>query len=226
MTERTVGWESTNPPTDSGPQPELMPDLTSPRHVEPGTEIGTETDERSTGDVAKEQAGDLKDSAADAGRHVADVAKDQAQQVAGEAGRTAKDLLDQGRAELEEQASTQQVRAAAGLHSIGSELRSLANGSTETGLVVDLAREAGNRAESLAHWLETRQPADVLEDVRSFARQRPGTFLALAATAGAVSARLARGIQAGPPAKSAPSPKPTNGVDPHRSAPVAGTDQL
>jgi hypothetical protein len=209
MSERTTEWDPSGIAIEPNEEPGLVSDPNLGRHVETADlrtdqPIGS-SDDASTGDVAKEQASDVKDSAVDAGRHVADVAKDQAQHVAGEAGRKAQDLLEQGRTELEQQASTQQERAAAGLHALGSELRSLADGATESGVVVDLAREAASRTEAIASWLEQRQPGEVLEGVRSFARQRPGTFLALAAGAGVLSARLARGIQAGPPAESAPS---------------------
>jgi len=53
----------------------------------------------------------------------------------------------------------------------------------------------------------------VLEDVKSFARRRPGAFLALAAGAGLIAGRLTRGLAAAssdedtqPPAAALPGP--------------------
>lgn len=126
-----------------------------------------------------------------------EVAKDQAGQVVSETGRQVKDLLHQGRAELGDQAAAQQQRAASGLRSLGEQLRSMADGSEQPGLASDIARQAAERSQSMASWLENHEPGTVLEEVRSFARRRPGAFLALAAGAGVLAGRLGRGLQAG-----------------------------
>lgn len=72
----------------------------------------------------------------------------------------------------------------------------MASSSTESGVITDLAHEGSRRGGEIAHWLESREPKDVLEDVKSFARRRPVTFLALAATAGVLTGRLTRGLAA------------------------------
>ena len=46
-----------------------------------------------------------------------------------------------------------------------------------------------------ASWLEQREPADLLDEVRNFARRRPGTFLIGAAVAGLAAGRLTRGLK-------------------------------
>jgi hypothetical protein len=48
----------------------------------------------------------------------------------------------------------------------------------------------------VADWLEHREPGDLLDEVRRFARRRPGTFLVGAAVAGALVGRLTRGVVA------------------------------
>lgn len=141
----------------------------------------------------------VKDSTKEAGQHVAGVAKDQAGNVAAEAKSQAKDLLGQGREQLREQAAQQQDRLATGLHSLSRELGSMAGSSTEQGLAADLAREASDRARSVASWLETREPGQLIEELRSFARERPGAFLGLAAAAGVLAGRLGRGLKEGEP---------------------------
>ena len=85
-----------------------------------------------------------------------------------------------------------------GLHSLADQLRSMAVGSTEPGVATDLAHEAADKARQLAGWLENRDPGSVLDEVRSFARQRPGVFLAMSLGAGIVAGRLARGLAADP----------------------------
>jgi ElaB/YqjD/DUF883 family membrane-anchored ribosome-binding protein len=145
------------------------------------------------------KAADVKDTAKEAGQHVTDVAKDQVGNVAAEAKSQAKDLLGQGREELRQQAADQQARVASGLHSLSDELHSMASGSTEQGVAADLAREAADRARAIAGWLESREPGQLVDEVKSFARQRPGAFLGIAATAGVLVGRLGRGLKEGEP---------------------------
>jgi len=149
----------------------------------------------STAQVAKDQATNVAGSAGSAGQHVASVAKDEAGNVAAEAKGQAKNILGQAHAELTQQASDQQQRVAGGLRSLGTELGSMADGSQESGLATDLARQASTRAHEAADWLENRDPSSLLGEVKTFARQRPGTFLALALVAGVAAGRLTRGLK-------------------------------
>jgi hypothetical protein len=150
-------------------------------------------------DIARDEAADVKDKAMDAGQHVAGVAKEQTGKVAAEAQAQAKDLLAKSQEELRSQAAQQQQRAATGLHSLAQELHAMAEGSEDPGFASDLVREAARRTSSMADWLSDREPGELLDEVRSFARQRPGTFLSLAAAAGLVTGRLGRGLKEGAP---------------------------
>jgi hypothetical protein len=132
----------------------------------------------------------------DAGKHVAGVAGEQAGQVASEATQQVKQLVQQTRGELTEQAATQQKRVASGLRSLSKELSTMAQGSEQPGMAADLAQQAGERANAVASWLEEREPGHVVEEITRFARQRPGAFLALAAGAGFLVGRLGRGLKA------------------------------
>ena len=60
----------------------------------------------------------------------------------------------------------------------------------------DLAQEAARCVGEIAHWLDNHEPADVLNEVKRFARRRPVAFLALAAAAGVVAGRVTRGAVA------------------------------
>ncbi len=66
------------------------------------------------------------------------------------------------------------------------------NGS---GLAADVAHQVAERARSLSRHLDGREPSELLDDVRRFARQRPGTFLLGALAAGVIVGRLARGTK-------------------------------
>ncbi|HXH34152.1 MAG TPA: hypothetical protein VNJ54_07030 [Plantibacter sp.] len=149
-----------------------------------------------TVDTAKEQAGQLADSAKASASEVAQSAKSAATDVAGEAKRQAKDLLHESRTELIDQAGAQQQRVAAGLRSLGDELGGMARSSEQPGVAADLVSQAASRADSVASWLDARDPGSLLSEVKDFARRSPGTFIGLAALAGVVAGRLAKNLAA------------------------------
>jgi hypothetical protein len=157
--------------------------------VEEGASAGTV-------DVAKEQARGVAQSATGAGARVVGTVKEEAAQVGAEAGRQAKDLFDQSRHEFSTQLGDQQQRLAAGLRSMTADLGSMADSAQRPGLATDLVRQMADRVGSVAGWLEQRDVGDVLTDVKAFARQRPGMFLAMAAGAGMLAGRLTRGLAA------------------------------
>jgi hypothetical protein len=116
--------------------------------------------------------------------------------VAGEAKAKATDLLSDVRAQVDEQSRHQLQNVAAKLGELGDELDGLIRGDGGTdGQVVDLARQLSDRTRSLSHRLAEREPSELVGDVRSFARRRPGTFLLGAAAAGLIAGRLTRGAQ-------------------------------
>jgi len=162
----------------------------------PSTGYGSQGQSTSTKDVAKDQASNVAGGAADAAQHVAGVAKEHAGQVTAEAGRQVKHLVGQAQSELSSQAQTQQQKLAGGLHTFGDQLKSMASNSQEQGAATDLAHQAAQKAHEFAGWLEDREPRDVLNEVRYFARRRPGAFLAIALGAGLLAGRLARGLAA------------------------------
>lgn len=150
-------------------------------------------DSGSTTDVAKDQAAAVGNTAADASKQVAGVAKDQAANVASEAAAQTRNLVDQTRSELQDQASQQQQRLASGVRSLSDQLSSMAQQSEQSGPASDLVKQAATRASDFASWLEQRDPGALLDEIRSFARRRPGAFLAIAAGAGLAAGRLTRG---------------------------------
>jgi hypothetical protein len=152
----------------------------------------------STTDVAKDQAKNIGQTAAQAGSQVASTATDQAKEVVHETQRQAKDLLDQGRTQVKDQVVSQQQKAGQSLSSLAQELRSLADGTSEgaPGPARDLLQQASSQVENFASMLQNREPAELLDDVRSFARRKPGMFLLGAAVAGVLAGRLTSGVKA------------------------------
>jgi gas vesicle protein len=160
----------------------------------------------STKDVAKEQAGDVTDTAKQAGGQVVDEAKQQAANVAGEVVDQTQNLLHQGLAEIRNRTGEQQQRLADTVHSWAKELGAMASSSSESGPMTNLVQDASRRSGELAHWLQEHEPRDILHELRSFARRRPGTFLLAAATAGVLAGRLTRGFSANRSSGSSSSP--------------------
>jgi hypothetical protein len=211
--------EQTDPPLGERTDPRRGEAVSDPRLGEPtptgtfadsemeysGTESSAERYDQpvssgsggtSTVDTAKSEATNVKDTAAGAASGVADVAKSEVSNVAGEAKYQVRNLVDQTRSELRGQASNQQSQLASTLNSWASELGSMASKSEDSGPMTDLAQEAARRGGEISHWLDTHEPADVLEEVKRFARRRPFAFLALAAAAGVVAGRVTRGAVA------------------------------
>lgn len=166
-------------------------------HVPRGTtaDPSREDVERMTSETTSMNStgGGTTDEARSAAQDVAGTAKEQATQVTGETKRQARQLFDQSREELRSQGSQQQSRLASTLRDLGSELSAMADGPDQGGKATGLVRDVGDQVSSAAQWLENREPGEVLEELRGFARRRPGTFLLLAAGLGVVGGRLTRG---------------------------------
>jgi hypothetical protein len=71
----------------------------------------------------------------------------------------------------------------------------MADKSDQSGLGAEMVRQVAERGHSLADYLELREPGDLIDDLRNWARRRPGGFLAGSALAGVVAGRLTRGVK-------------------------------
>lgn len=165
-----------------------------PPPTTPPTTVPTTGQPRS--ETAKTEAKEVGREGVEAGQHVAETAKGEAKQVAHEAKEKARNLMSELGDDVYGQAHTQQQRVASGLRSIGEELSSMARNSEQSGTATHLVSRAADRADSVASWLENRDPGSLLDEVKRFARQRPGAFLAIAAGAGVLAGRLTKGLTA------------------------------
>ena len=146
--------------------------------------------------TARDEAGQLKETSADAARQVAGTVKDKASDVTSDVREQTRRLAHQTRNELVGQASQQKDRATNGLRSVSDELRGMAEHG-QSGLGAQLARHGAGFADQAADFLQQHEPGDLLDEVRGFARRKPGTFLLVAAAAGVVAGRLTRALAAG-----------------------------
>ncbi|MGA6161481.1 hypothetical protein [Amycolatopsis magusensis] len=172
--------------------------------------------------VAKEEAAELGSTAAERGGEVAHTAAEEAKHVAAHAQREGQDLLRESREHLVAQAREGQQKAARGLHELADQLGRMSEKAEVSGTASDVTRQVAERAHSVAGWLESREPGDLLGEVRDFARRKPGVFLAGAVVAGALVGRLTRGVVAGKQEKTADSGgAPATSAPPQPSAPPA-----
>lgn len=179
--------------TPSSADGELLP----PASLSSSTSTHTtpETGTTSKVESAKDEAYEVKSQVEESAQNVVETAKAATANVADEVKNNTMDLLHQARTDFTAQAGTQQQNAAKGLHSISNELHTMANASEHSGIASEVIRQVADRSSSVASWLESREPGDVLNELKSFARQRPGAFLLAAAGAGILAGRLGRNLQ-------------------------------
>ena len=143
---------------------------------------------------AKDQAQQAAGTAADESGRVAGVARDEAQRVASEAQSQVSQLLSQATEQVEDQSRAQRDRLIDTLRSLGDDLDKMAT-QGDGGIASDLVRQGADRVRTISSRLDGREPRELLEDVRGFARRKPGTFLLGALAAGVVVGRLTRGAK-------------------------------
>lgn len=147
-------------------------------------------------DSAVVKAGEVKDLALERGGDVAAVAKDELAKLTQEARGHAQDLWSQASSQLRDQVDTGRHQLAELLQSLTDELGELVSNTTQSGPITSLAKQAHHRGGELSHWLANTEPADLLTEIRRFARRRPAAFLGGAALAGVLVGRLSRGLMA------------------------------
>lgn len=154
----------------------------------------------STAQTAANEAEKTKETVVKAGAHLASTAQEEARNVAGEAGIQVQTVVGQFMGSLQEQAGMQQQKTAEMLHTLGSDLKSMADstvGQGESSMAARWVREAGTKASSAADWLDQRDPGALVNEVKRFARRRPAAFLGLAVGAGLLAGRLTRNLGEG-----------------------------
>lgn len=177
-------------------------------HPSAGTGPPPAARHRPAAEVAEDEAAEVGRTAEHAGEHVAHRVGEQAREIKAEAERQVQGLLDQGLEQIRGQARDGQRKAATGLHTVADQLAEMSRSSRRDAVTGDIAQELSQRAHLVARWLEQREPVDLVEEVRGFARRRPGAFLLGAAVAGVLAGRLTRGA-AGPRRDPAPRSAPS-----------------
>jgi hypothetical protein len=195
-------------PPPYAPAGDAGTDLTQPLPpVEPSA------DDVSGAPTAKERVAGSAQAGKQAAGEVAQSAADRAKDVAAETKHQARTVLSTAQEQLREQTRQQHRNLVDKLRSLGEELSAMARGSEQSGTATDLVSQAGERAHSAASWLDAREPGELVDELRSFARRRPGAFLVGALAAGVVAGRLTRGAVAAH----------SDDADPAAQAAISGT---
>jgi hypothetical protein len=141
-------------------------------------------------------AGAQTSTAADETREVGKTAGEEVKNVADEATAQVRNLAGEARIQVEEQSKSQRDRLVSTLSTFSDDLDSMRqDGSASQGMAADVVRMVSEKSRELSQRLEGREPSELLADVRSFARRRPGTFLLGSLAAGVVAGRLLRGAK-------------------------------
>lgn len=144
----------------------------------------------------KDKASQSAEAGKQAAGEVAQTAADKAKDVAAETKQQARNVVGQAQDQLRQQTSTQHKNLVNNLRSLGDELSSMSQGSEQSGYATDLVGQAADRAHGAASWLDSKEPNELVDEVRRFARQKPGAFILGALVAGVVAGRLTRGVVA------------------------------
>ncbi len=196
----TESWNtSTGGTTDTG--------TTYGGTTDTGSTYGGTTDSSGGSSGAADKAKEAASTAADQGKNVAGTAKEEAANVAGTAKEQARnvvgDTVKQVQSQVGTQATSQRDKLSETLRTFGDDLEKMVQGEgSGSGMAAEIAREVSDRVRSISTQIENREPTELLEDVRSFARRKPGVFLLGALVAGVAAGRVFRATADGAAAAS------------------------
>ncbi|MFJ6940433.1 hypothetical protein [Streptomyces sp. NPDC101132] len=153
---------------------------------------GTSAVAQTAQDKASEGAALVGSKAAETGAAV----KEQAANVVGEAASQARNLAGDLREQLQGQAQAQTQSLAENLRRLAEELREMGESSPPDSTMAGVVRKMADGGRQAADRIEQRGPGGLVSDLQSFARRRPGAFLAGAAVAGFLVGRAEKGLLA------------------------------
>ncbi|MFG1614748.1 hypothetical protein ACGFI3_18440 [Nonomuraea wenchangensis] len=168
-----------------------------------------------TGRPASPQEGTLQQGK-DTAREVAGTAVERTAQVADEARHQARRAVNELRNRVREQSDHQSQRAAQSLRQWSEDLSSLQEHAKPDSPVNGVVRQIAGQGHRAADYLDRNGLTGVVNDVQSFARRRPGTFLAGALAAGFLVGRIMKAAN--------DSPEPTSG--PEQRTPLSSADTV
>ncbi|BFV60946.1 hypothetical protein KCMC57_up60500 [Kitasatospora sp. CMC57] len=167
-------------------------------YTSPGRPAGQENSKPVTAAAqsARERASDAAGTVADATGEVVGTVREQTSQVVEDATTQARDLVGEAREQLRDQARSQTGRLAENVRRLADELREMSEHGKPGSTATTALRQVAAGGHQVADHVERRGPDGLLDDVRDFARRKPGLFLASAAVAGFAIGRSGKGVAA------------------------------
>ncbi len=179
----------------------------------------------STAEQGKQAAGDVAEHAKGKAGDVAGSAKSEARSVAQDAKNQAADVLGTARSELRNQAADQAKTLSSTLGDIGRQLGDMADNSNEPeAQVAQLTRSAADTLTQRAERIDREGIDGVVDDVKRFARNRPGAFLLGSVAAGFAIGRLAKHADLKHSAEQAKGEIDTDRLEPEAASDDADSD--
>lgn len=143
------------------------------------------------GDAGNDTPGAVVPGRESAG-HMARAAGTEAHHIARDLGDEGSRLFSTLGGEVRNQASMQQRRVAATLREISDEFAWMLHDGSANGLAANLVERATVYSANAADWLDGRDPGDLVQETKRFAKRHPAAFLGIALGAGLVAGRLTR----------------------------------
>src|SRR4051812_4827613 len=143
-------------------------------------------------EAATQGASEVAHTAKDQAASVVDATKEQGAAVVRDAKQHAQDLAQQTREQLRSQAQDQMSSLADTIQAIARQLDGLANGQPEPGMALDVTKQVASTAHRMGDRLQQDGMEGMIGEVKQFARQRPGVFLAASLVGGMVAGRVLR----------------------------------
>ena len=128
--------------------------------------------------------------AANAAGDVAGTAKEQTANVVGEAVAQTQNLLGQAGDQIAAQATEQTQRLSQNIRELAQHFTQMAQAGEPRTTAHSMVGTAAQHAERAAGYLDGKQPGELVADLQSLGRRRPGAFLLGAALAGVAVGRL------------------------------------
>lgn len=156
------------------------------------------------------------------GKQLTDEARARGEKVGRQAKEEVSHVLQDARAKAKDQAEDQTHRAADALRGMADQLASMAGGADERGVLVDMAEDGADRIRRFADQVDEGGFDGIVRDLESFARRRPGMYLAAGLGLGMVAGRLLRAADMSGMKEA--MTEGTNGDSGRGETPVEGTE--
>ena len=147
--------------------------------------------------MSTEMQGDGQTAVEGEGKRLLDEARNRGSEIGRQVKSEADHVMGELRVRARDEGNEQAHRAAGALRGVAQQLGGMAEGTVGQGKVVDLTRQGAQQIERFAERLDRDGMDGLLNDLQSFARRRPGAFLAAGFGLGMVLGRLIRSSDVG-----------------------------